>query len=71
MDWNSYRNKVLAEVDARAFFMNELQNLDIRGAEAKASCPFASERHEGGHDNNPSMAVNFDKGTYYCPRLPI
>ena len=67
MQWNEYRNRILAEIDSRAFFYNELENIESRGEEAKASCPFAKERHESGHDVNPSMSVNFIKGTYYCP----
>lgn len=67
MQWAEYKNTILAQLDSRAFWQSELENMEIRGSEAKASCPFAAERHEGGHDNNPSFSVNFDKGTYYCP----
>lgn len=45
--------------------MSELQNIDRRGTELKASCPF-SELHEAGEDKTPSLTVNVDRGVYYC-----
>ena len=65
MNWNDYRNKILAEIDNEAFFRSELDNIQSRGTEWKASCPFAY-LHEGGADANPSFTVNVSKGTYYC-----
>ena len=65
MDWNTYRNKILAELDYEAFFRSELTNIQSRGTEWKASCPFAY-LHDGGADTNPSFTVNISKGTYYC-----
>lgn len=65
MDWNTYRNKILAELDNEAFFRSELDNIQSRGTEWKASCPF-SYLHDGGKDANPSFTVNVSKGTYYC-----
>lgn len=65
MNWSDYRNRILAEVDNEAFFLNELTRVERRGAEAKAECPF-KEMHESKTDNNPSLTVNLLKGTYYC-----
>lgn len=66
MDWTSYRNKILSEVDSEAFFLNEFPDMQRRGTEAKAHCPWAAERHEGGADANPSFTINLSKGVYYC-----
>lgn len=63
--WNEYRNKILAEVDNEAFFINELKNVARRGHEIKAECPF-TELHEDSSDETPSLTVNVDKGVYYC-----
>lgn len=45
--------------------MDELKDIQRRGNEIKAKCPF-SYLHEAGTDNNPSFTVNLTKGTYYC-----
>lgn len=66
MDWTTYRNRILAEIDNEAFFLGELQDVQRRGNEIKASCPFAATRHANGLDENPSFTVNLQKGTYYC-----
>lgn len=63
--WSDYRNQILAEVDNEAFFLNELQNIQRRGNEIKASCPF-TDLHESNKDDNPSLTVNLEKGVYYC-----
>lgn len=65
MDWTTYRNRILDEIDAEAFFLNELNNVQRRGNELKAECPF-KELHESMTDNNPSLTVNLDKKVYYC-----
>jgi hypothetical protein len=66
MRWSEYTNRILAEIDNEAFFINELKNAQRRGNELKAECPFAAELHEGKTDENPSFTVNLDKGVYYC-----
>jgi hypothetical protein len=63
--WNSYTTKILADLDNEAFFMSELKNINRRGDEIKASCPF-SDLHESGTDNTPSLTVNVTRGLYYC-----
>ena len=65
MRWSEYTNRILAEIDNEAFFMNELKNIQRRGQEIKAECPF-KELHESQTDNNPSLTVNLAKGVYYC-----
>ena len=65
MRWSEYCNRILAEVDNEAFFMNELSNVQRRGHEVKAECPF-KDLHESRTDNNPSLTVNLAKGVYYC-----
>lgn len=65
MRWDTYRNQILAEIDNEAFFLNELTNVQRRGSEIKAECPFKA-LHEGQTDNNPSLTVNLQKGVYYC-----
>lgn len=65
MRWSEYCNRILAEIDNEAFFLNELKNIQRRGQEIKASCPF-TELHESHTDNNPSLTVNLAKGVYYC-----
>lgn len=65
MRWSEYTNRILAEIDNEAFFMNELKNIQRRGQEIKAECPF-KELHEAQTDNNPSLTVNLAKGVYYC-----
>lgn len=65
MRWNDYTNRILAEIDNEAFFLNELKNIQRRGQEIKAECPF-KDLHESQTDNNPSLTVNLDKGVYYC-----
>lgn len=65
MNWSDYRNRILAEIDNEAFFLNELTNVQRRGNEIKAECPF-KDLHESKTDNNPSLTVNLDKGVYYC-----
>lgn len=52
-------------MDNEAFFLGELKNVQRRGSEVKASCPF-TELHQSHTDNNPSLTVNLLKGTYYC-----
>lgn len=65
MRWSDYRNRILSEIDTEAFFLNELTNVQRRGNEVKAECPFKS-LHESQTDNNPSLTVNLAKGVYYC-----
>lgn len=65
MRWSDYRNRILAEIDNEAFFLNELSNVQRRGMEIKAECPF-KELHESQSDKNPSLTVNLSKGVYYC-----
>ena len=38
--WSEFTNRILAEIDNEAFFMNELKNIQRRGQEVKAECPF-------------------------------
>lgn len=63
--WNDYTNRILAEVDNEAYFMSVLTNVQRRGLEVKAECPF-KDLHESFTDNNPSLTVNLSKGVYYC-----
>lgn len=65
MNWNDYRNKILAEIDNEAFFLSELTNINRRGQELKASCPF-KDLHENSSDNTPSLTVSVDRGVYFC-----
>ena len=65
MRWSTYCNRILAEIDNEAFFLNELKNVQRRGHEVKAECPF-KELHESQSDKNPSLTVNLSKGVYYC-----
>ena len=65
MRWSEYTNRILAEIDNEAFFLGELKNVQRRGQEIKAECPF-KELHESQTDNNPSLTVNLAKGVYYC-----
>ena len=65
MLWSDYCNRILAEIDNEAFFLNELKNVQRRGQEVKAECPF-KELHESQTDANPSLTVNLSKGVYYC-----
>jgi hypothetical protein len=65
LNWNDYRNRILAEIDKEAFFMSVLKNIHRRGNEWKAECPF-KELHPNQTDNNPSLTVNVQKGVYYC-----
>lgn len=65
MRWPDYRNRILAEIDNEAFFLNVLNNVQRRGNEIKAECPF-KDLHEGQTDNNPSLTVNLAKGVWYC-----
>jgi len=67
MRWPDYKNRILAEIDGEAFFVDEFPNLKIRGSEGIDFCPFAKELHKGGQDNNPSFTINLDRGIYYCP----
>lgn len=65
MRWSDYRNRILAEIDNEAFLLGELTNVQRRGNEIKAECPF-KERHESHTDNNPSFTANLSTGTWYC-----
>lgn len=65
MRWSAYTNRILAEIDNEAFFLNELQNVQRRGYEVKAECPF-KHLHDSQTDKNPSLTVNLNKGVYYC-----
>ena len=65
MRWQEYRNRILTEIDNEAFFLNILTNVQRRGNEIKAECPF-KDLHEGQTDNNPSLTVNLAKGVWYC-----
>lgn len=66
MRWPDYRNRILAEIDNEAYLLNELKNVQRRGYEIKASCPFAAIKHQGGHDANPSFTANLQTGVWYC-----
>lgn len=65
MRWSDYTTKILAEVDNEAYFLSVLKNVQRRGQEVKAECPF-KELHESQKDENPSLTVNLQKGVYYC-----
>lgn len=65
MLWKDYTNRILAEIDNEAYFLNELKKVQRRGNEVKAECPF-KELHESQTDENPSLTVNLSKGVYYC-----
>lgn len=65
INWSDYRNRILAELDVEAFLLNELSDVQRRGQEIKAKCPFP-ERHEGHTDNNPSFTANLGTGVWYC-----
>lgn len=65
MNWTDYRNKILAEIDNEAFYLSELKNINRRGSELKASCPF-KDLHENSSDDTPSLTVNVDRGVYFC-----
>ena len=65
MRWSDYRNRILAEIDNEAFLLGELTNVQRRGNEIKAECPF-KELHESRTDNNPSFTANLTTGTWYC-----
>ena len=45
--------------------MSVLSNIQRRGNEIRAECPF-KDLHMGHTDNNPSLTVNLLKGVYYC-----
>lgn len=66
MRWSDYRNRILAEIDNEAFLLNELKNVQRRGMEIKAECPFAALRHKDGKDENPSFTANLQTGVWYC-----
>jgi hypothetical protein len=63
--WTDYTNRILSEVDNEAYFISVLSDVQRRGLEIKAECPF-KELHESFTDNNPSLTVNVSKGVYYC-----
>ena len=65
MKWADYRNSILERMDYEAFYLNALTNIERRGYEFKASCPF-TELHQNKADTHPSLTVNLDKGVYYC-----
>lgn len=65
MNWIDYRNRILTTVDNEAFFTNELTNIQRRGVEFKAACPY-TDMHKGGVDNSPSLTVNVSSGVYFC-----
>lgn len=65
MRWSDYTNQILAKLDTEAFFLGELKNVQRRGQEIKAECPF-KDLHESQSDDNPSFTVNLGKGVYYC-----
>lgn len=66
MDWNLYRNTILAQIDNEALFRSAVKVDSTHGAEAKVFCFHAAKQHDGGIDINPSMSVNLTRGTYYC-----
>ena len=45
--------------------LSVLSDVQRRGYEIKAKCPFP-ERHEGQTDNNPSFTANLSTGVWYC-----
>lgn len=65
LTWSEYTSKILIEIDAEAYFLSILSNVQRRGTEIKATCPF-KELHASSTDNNPSLTVNLKKGVYYC-----
>lgn len=65
MRWSSYTSKILAELDNETFMLSELTNVQRRGTEAKAECPF-KHLHADGVDKTPSLTVNLSRGLYYC-----
>lgn len=65
INWSEYRNRILADIDVEAFMLNELTDVQRRGYEIKARCPFP-QRHEGHTDNNPSFTANLNTGVWYC-----
>lgn len=65
MTWKEYTDNILLNVDKEEFFLSFLNNIDRRGNELKAECPF-KELHESSTDRNPSLTVNLSKGVYYC-----
>jgi len=65
INWTDYRNRILNDIDVEAFMLNELSDVQRRGHEIKAKCPFP-ERHEGHTDNNPSFTANLSTGVWYC-----
>ena len=65
INWPEYCNRILAEIDNEAYFLSVLDNVQRRGQEIKASCPF-TQLHKTNTDKNPSLTVNLNKGVYYC-----
>lgn len=69
MKWKDYRQTILSTIDARAFYVDELDRLQLkynqRGNELKGQCPFP-EMHLEGQDSNPSFTINLSSGVYYC-----
>lgn len=65
MKWSDYTNRILAEIDNEAFYVDELTNIQRNGSEVKAECPFKN-LHESQTDANPSLTLNLTKGVYYC-----
>jgi hypothetical protein len=63
--WADYRDNILNELDNEAFFLSELKDVQRRGAEIKAACPF-KDLHASGTDKTPSLTVNLQKGLYFC-----
>lgn len=67
--WSDYRTKILTTVDNQAFYVAELERLNLNfsrhGNEIKSRCPF-THLHAGGTDLNPSFTVNLDRGVYFC-----
>lgn len=65
MKWSDFTTSILHQLDNEAFFLSELKNVQRRGSELKAECPF-KEMHAGGTDLTPSLTVNLTYGVYYC-----
>lgn len=55
----------MAEVDNEAYFLSELKNVNRRGSELKAECPY-NFLHASSVDKTPSLTVNVDRGVFYC-----
>lgn len=56
---------MLADIDTESYYLSELKNVNRRGSELKAECPYG-QLHESSVDKTPSLTVNVDRGVFYC-----